>query len=77
VLLQLPNKAGWQFSLRGGALALEESVYLPGEGEVRPAQQIVVRGLAASPAKVNWAFKALGRPARKAARPEDSPELPF
>ena len=44
IMLQLPNKAGWTFTVRGGVLRLEDSVYLPGRVQPRRSQQIVVRG---------------------------------
>ena len=77
VLLLLANKAGWQFSSRGGTLSLEDSIYLASEGEPRNSQQIVIRGIAAWPSRVNWAFKALGRTAKRGATKDEAPQLPF
>jgi uncharacterized heparinase superfamily protein len=60
VLLLLPNRDGWQFKAKGGAISLEESVYI-GDGEtVRRSNQIVIT--AEKPThetKVNWAFRRL------------------
>lgn len=77
VMLQLANREAWAFTIRGGGLALEESVFLAGESP-RASQQIVIRGIAGRPERVNWAFKKLDRPSRPA--PGDSaaaPRLPF
>jgi uncharacterized heparinase superfamily protein len=59
VMLQLPNQARWRFTVRGGLLAVEESIHLA--GEARMSHQIVIRGVVGRPSTVNWAFKALGR----------------
>ena len=61
VMLQLPNKAGWTFTVRGGVLRLEDSVYLPGRVQPRRSQQIVVRGVVGRPGRINWAFKRIAR----------------
>jgi uncharacterized heparinase superfamily protein len=61
VMLQLPNKAGWTFTVRGGVLRLEDSVYLPGRVQPRRSQQIVVRGVVGRPGRINWAFKRIAK----------------
>ena len=61
VMLQLPSKAGWTFTVRGGTLRLEDSVYLPGRAQPRRSQQIVVRGVVGRPGRINWAFKRIAR----------------
>jgi uncharacterized heparinase superfamily protein len=43
VLLKLPNGEGWRFRCGGGALSIEESVYLGG-GMLRRAEQLVIAG---------------------------------
>jgi uncharacterized heparinase superfamily protein len=43
VILKLPNGEGWRFRCGGGALTIEESVYLGG-GLLRRAEQLVVAG---------------------------------
>ncbi len=45
VLLRTPTGAGFRFRVEGGAVTVEESVYL-GFGQPRRAEQIVVRGAA-------------------------------
>lgn len=60
VLLLLPNRDGWQFRAKGGAITLEESVYI-GDGEtLRRSNQIVVTlEHPSDDAKINWAFRRL------------------
>ena len=41
-LLKLANGQGWQFHAAGGVIAVEESIYLGGKGEVRRAEQITI-----------------------------------
>jgi uncharacterized heparinase superfamily protein len=72
VMLILANKAGWRFSAKGGALSLEDSVYLLGSGAPRNTQQIVIRGKG----QINWAFKRIEK--RSKAKDEtEAPELPL
>jgi uncharacterized heparinase superfamily protein len=60
VLLLLPNRDGWQFKASGGAISLEESVYIPDGETVRRSNQIVVTlEHPQDGAKVNWAFRRL------------------
>lgn len=57
VLLKLPSGAGWQFQATGGAMQLEESVYLSGHGEARRSEQIILRGpLHGDGAQIKWRF---------------------
>lgn len=61
VLLRLPAGAGWRFIASGGALGVEESIYLGAGGRPRRAEQIVVRGsLAGAGARLKWAFRREG-----------------
>ena len=74
VVLMLPDRNGWRFSVRGGRLKLEDSVYLTGQSAPRRTQQIVIRGVVGSPDRIQWAFKRIDkRPSAKAG--EDEPEL--
>ncbi|MBI3674769.1 MAG: heparinase II/III family protein [Rhizobiales bacterium] len=59
VALVLPNRDVWQFSARGGGLSLEDSIFLATGGAARVCEQIVIRGMAGRPERVNWAFKKL------------------
>ncbi|MGE0210421.1 MAG: heparinase II/III family protein [Parvibaculaceae bacterium] len=74
VFLMLPDRTGWRFSVRGGRLKLEDSVYLTGQTTPRRTQQIVIRGTVGAPDRLYWAFKRIEkRQASKAG--EDEPEL--
>lgn len=57
-LLRLPGGGLWQFRVRGGALAVEDSLWVDSDGRPQPTHQLVVSG--ESPAggcNVSWAFK--------------------
>ena len=57
-LLRLPGGALWQFRCRGGALTIEDSLWIDGEGRPIATQQLVVYGEApAGGANVSWALK--------------------
>jgi uncharacterized heparinase superfamily protein len=57
-LLRLPGGALWQFRCRGGALAIEDSLWVDGEGRPQATQQLVVSGESpAGGASVSWALK--------------------
>ena len=57
-ILRLPGGGLWQFRCRGGALAVEASLWIDGEGRAVPTQQLVVTGEAsAGGASVSWAMK--------------------
>ena len=75
IILLLPNKDAWQFSARGGVLALEDSIYLAGSGP-RHSRQIVIRGNTAAVGQIKWAFRKVERPARTN-EPQAAPRLPF
>ena len=61
VLLRLRDKEGWRFRAEGGAVGLQESVYLGFRGRPRRTHQIVVTGAKRSgTATVKWAFSRLG-----------------
>ncbi len=56
-LLRTPSGSAWQFRARGGALAIEESVWIDGKGIPRESQQLVLTG--ESPAggtSISWLF---------------------
>ncbi len=57
-LLRLPGGALWQFRARGGALAIEDSLWVDATGRPQQTQQIVVSGEApAGGTNVSWALK--------------------
>lgn len=60
VLLKLPGGEGWRFRAGGGALEIEESIYL-GAGMVRRAEQLVISGtMKDGPAEIAWVFEQVG-----------------
>ncbi|VVS96042.1 Heparinase [Sphingomonas sp. EC-HK361] len=57
-ILRLAGGGLWQFRCRGGALALEDSVWIDGEGRPVATQQLVITGQAAAGgAAISWALK--------------------
>jgi uncharacterized heparinase superfamily protein len=55
ILLKMADGEGWQFQASGGGIALEESIYLSGQGEPRRCDQIVVSGpLHGDGAQIKW-----------------------
>jgi uncharacterized heparinase superfamily protein len=57
-LLKLPGGGVWNFKARGGALSLDESLWVDPDGRPRPTQQLVVSGDATPEgAAANWSFK--------------------
>ncbi len=57
-LLRLPGAALWQFRCRGGALAIEDSLWVDGDGRPHATHQLVVSGEApAGGANISWALK--------------------
>ncbi|MDB5697157.1 MAG: heparinase [Sphingomonas bacterium] len=57
-LLRLPSGSLWQFRCRGGALAIEPSLWIDDTGRPVPTQQLVMTGEApAGGASASWTFK--------------------
>jgi uncharacterized heparinase superfamily protein len=57
-LLRLPGGVLWQFRCRGGTLAIEDSLWIDGEGRPQSTHQLVVSGESpAGGASVSWALK--------------------
>jgi uncharacterized heparinase superfamily protein len=55
--LRCPGGAVWQFRCRGGALTVEDSVWIDGQGRPMPTAQLVVTGeTPAGGANVSWVF---------------------
>ena len=60
-LLRLPEGGMWQFRCRGGALAIEDSIWIDPKGHPRPTQQLVITGETPSGgATIGWLFKRAG-----------------
>ncbi|HEX7656356.1 MAG TPA: heparinase II/III family protein [Sphingomonas sp.] len=60
-LLRLPGGNVWQFRCRGGALTVEPSLWIDGDGRPQATQQLVVSGEApAGGANVSWVLKRAG-----------------
>ncbi|MFM7028693.1 MAG: heparinase II/III family protein [Chakrabartia sp.] len=61
-LLRLPDGGLWQFRAQGGALGIDDSIWVDGLGQMHATVQLVVSGEApAGGALVNWAFKRASR----------------
>lgn len=60
-LIKLPGGAVWQFRCRGGQLSFDDSLWIDGEGRIRPGRQMVISG-EASPGgdSVAWSFRRAG-----------------
>ena len=57
-LLRLPSGKLWQFRCRGGALAIEESLWIDPDGRPVSTQQIVISGEASAGGEtIGWALK--------------------
>ena len=57
-ILRLPGGAIWQFRCRGGVLAIDDSLWIDGQGRAVGTQQLVISAEApAGGASVSWAFK--------------------
>ncbi|MEZ5814539.1 MAG: heparinase II/III family protein [Alphaproteobacteria bacterium] len=60
-LLRLPGGVGWRFHHSGGALALEDSVYLGQGTQVRKTKQLVIYGQSIDKSvKIKWALQREG-----------------
>ncbi len=60
-LLRINGGPLWQFRTSEGELAVEESLWVDGEGRPYPCEQLVVTGTApAGGASIGWIFKHIG-----------------
>ncbi len=60
-LLRINGGPLWQFRTSGGALDIEQSLWVDGEGRPHPTEQLVVTGNApAGGASIGWIFKHIG-----------------
>ena len=77
IVIMLANKTAWQFSARGGALSLEDSVFLGEDSGPRKTQQIVIRGATDDTEPVKWSLRRVEKSAAAACDAVDMPRLPF
>lgn len=60
-LLRIAEGPLWQFRSHGGALAIDDSLWVDGNGRIRGTQQLVISGeVPAGGASVSWAFRRAG-----------------
>lgn len=60
-LLRIAEGPLWQFRASDGVLAIEDSLWVDGEGRPHPIEQLVVTGVApAGGASIGWLFKHIG-----------------
>lgn len=60
-LLRIAEGALWQFRSHGGGLTIEDSLWIDGNGRMRPTQQLVISGEApAGGASVSWVLRRAG-----------------
>lgn len=60
-LLRISEGPLWQFRAHGGALSIDDSLWVDGDGRIRATQQLVISGEApAGGASVSWAFRRAG-----------------
>ena len=60
-LLRISEGALWQFRSHGGALVIDDSLWVDGNGRIRATQQLVISGeVPAGGASVSWAFRRAG-----------------
>ncbi len=60
-LLRIDGGALWQFRSRGGALSIEPSLWVDGDGAWHQSKQLVIAGdAAAGGATIGWVFKRAG-----------------
>jgi uncharacterized heparinase superfamily protein len=73
IVVMLPNRAAWQFSVKGGFISLEESVFLGDEAGPRKTTQIVIR----AEGQVKWSLRKLDKSGANGTTQNETPELPF
>ena len=77
IVIMLANRTAWQFMARGGAVSLEDSVFLGDALGPRKTRQIVIRGSTENAAPVNWALRRVEKSATTANDRVQMPQLPF
>ncbi len=59
-LLRIQGGALWQFRVRGGTLAVDDSLWVDGNARPHATQQLLVTGHVAGAASLSWTFKRAG-----------------
>jgi uncharacterized heparinase superfamily protein len=60
-LLRVRDATAWQFRCRGGALTVEDSIWIDGLGRARPTSQLIISGEAPPDGtNVSWQFRHAG-----------------
>jgi uncharacterized heparinase superfamily protein len=59
-LLRIDGGALWQFRVRGGTLAVDDSLWVDGAARPHATQQLVLTGQVAGAASIGWTFKRAG-----------------
>ncbi len=60
-LIKLPGGHVWQFRCRGGKLTFDDSLWIDGEGAIKPTRQMVISGdVAPGGGSVAWSFRRAG-----------------
>ena len=60
-LLRISQGALWQFRCNGGTLAIDDSIWVDGDGHIRPTHQLVITGEAPpGGASISWVLRRAG-----------------
>lgn len=74
VMLVLPNREAWQFSVEPGKALVEDSVFLAASDGMRRTEQIVISLRPSERQSIRWRFERVTRPPH-GSLPETEPEL--
>ncbi len=77
IVLVLPNRVAWSFSVRGGPVSLEESIFLGDVTGPRKTRQIVIRCSHPTTSPVKWALRRIERAAAAETDVDKAMQLPF
>jgi uncharacterized heparinase superfamily protein len=75
VMLVLPNREAWQFSVSPGEAFVEDSVFLAAPDGMRRTEQIVLSLRPSETTSVRWRFERMARTATPGQPDEPGPEL--
>jgi uncharacterized heparinase superfamily protein len=77
VILVMPDREAWTFTVEDGSVEIEESVFLAGSDRPRRTVQIVVYGHARDSQTVRWSFLHMPKTVSGQVPNPDEPELPL